>query len=61
MEFLLGYLPEIIGGIGSVCFGANVVTASISSQQDNKLAQAIVTILNYLAINFGKNKNADDK
>ena len=61
MEFLLGYLPEIIGGIGSVCFGANVITANTNSRQNSQLAQAIVTILNYLALNFGKNKNADDK
>ena len=61
MEFLLSYLPEIIGTVGTVCFGANVITERVDSRQKNKVAQAIVTILNYLAYNFGKNKNADDK
>jgi len=64
MEFLLGYLPDIfnvVGSVGSVCLGANMITERIDSKQDHKLAQAIVTILNYLSYNFGKNKNADDK
>ena len=61
MEFLLGYLPDILGTIGSVCFGANVITERLGSKQNNKVGQAIMTILNYLAYNFGKNKNADDK
>ena len=61
MEFLLSYLPDIIGTIGSVCFGANVITERLDSKQNNKVGQAIMTILNYLAYNFGKNKNADDK
>ena len=61
MEFLLSYLPDIIGVVGSVCLGANVATERLDSKQNNKVGQALMTILNYLAYNFGKNKNADDK
>jgi len=40
-------------------FAANTVTAATPSRVDNDLGNAVLVILNFVSMNFGKNKNAD--
>ena len=40
---------------------ANAITAMFPSVGENKYYNFVMTVLNTLAVNFGKNKNADDK
>lgn len=49
---------SIIGTAGSVCLGANVITANMDSVRNNQLAQLIMNILDFFSGNVGKNKNA---
>ena len=47
-----------ISGVVTAC---TAITAITPTNVDNKILDALLTILNVLAGNVGKNKNADDQ
>lgn len=44
----------------AVVTAATAITALTPSQTDDRVVQRVLDVLNFLAGNFGKNKNADD-
>ena len=67
MEDLLARLfgadlvTQIVLWVGVVMGVANAITASFPSVKENSFYNLVMKVLNFLAGNFGKNKNADDK
>jgi len=53
-------LPAWLVAITSVVTAATAITALTPTTADDKIIAAILRVLNILAGNFGKNKNADD-
>lgn len=53
-------LPAWLVAITSVVTAATAVTALTPTKTDDKIVNAILRVLNFLAGNVGKNKNADD-
>lgn len=47
-----------ISGVVTAC---TAITAITPTNVDNKILDAVLTVLNVLAGNIGKNKNADDQ
>ena len=45
--------------IASLVLVANAITAATASKSDNRWWGYVLAVLNFLAINFGKNVNAD--
>lgn len=43
-----------------VVMAANVVTVVTPTRWDDKILDTVSKIVNFLAMNFGKNRNADD-
>tara|TARA_R100000306_G_C4371075_1_gene139992 strand:+ start:1484 stop:1678 length:195 start_codon:yes stop_codon:yes gene_type:complete len=62
MEFLNIFesLPNWVVAITSVLTAATAITALTPSQADDKMLNMVLRVLNTLAGNVGKNKNADD-
>ena len=62
MEFLNIFesLPNWVVAITSVLTAASAITALTPSQADDKMLNMVLRVLNTLAGNVGKNKNADD-
>ena len=62
MEFLNIFesLPNWVVAITSVLTAAPAITALTPSQADDKMLNMVLRVLNTLAGNVGKNKNADD-
>ena len=56
---LFGMLPDWLVAITSVVTAATAVTALTPSKADDRVLNAILKVLNFLAGNIGKNKNAD--
>ncbi len=54
-------LPVWIVAITGVVTAATAVTAITPTTVDDKILNSILKVLNFLAGNFGKNKNADDE
>ena len=64
-----GFLDKIMGlfesfpawltAITAVVTAATGITAMTKTKSDDKVANVILKVLNFLAGNFGKNKNAD--
>jgi hypothetical protein len=52
---------ELINSITGVIVAANAVTACTKTTVDNKILNIVLKILNFMSMNFGHNKNADDK
>lgn len=46
---------------GQVCLVATMITAATNTTSANKYINIVLKVINALAGNFGKNKNADDK
>jgi hypothetical protein len=53
-------IPDWILAITAVVTAANGITALTPTQTDDKILNAILRVLNVLALNIAKNKNADD-
>ena len=51
---------DYVIAITGVVTAASVVTALTPTKKDNKVVNAILKALNWLALNVLKNKNADD-
>ena len=62
MELLNSFLGQgIIAQIGEIVLFANTVTMAMPTRlRGNMMMDYISKILNYLAMNIGKNKNMDD-
>lgn len=46
---------------GQICLVATMITAATNTTSVNKYINIVLKIVNVLAGNVGKNKNADDK
>jgi len=62
MELLNSFLGQgMIAQIGEIVLFANTVTVAMPTRwRGNMVMDYISKILNYLAMNIGKNKNMDD-
>ncbi len=56
---IFAQLPVWITAITAVVTAATAITALTPTNVDNQILDAISKVLNFLAGNFGKNKNAD--
>lgn len=45
---------------GAIVAGANFITMFLRSRSNNKYLDLALRVLNVVALNIGKNKNADD-
>ena len=62
MEFifeLIQVAPEWLTAITALVTAANGITMLTPTKADNKIVNTILTVLNILSLNIGKNKNAD--
>ena len=60
VEFLESF-PTWITAILTVVTAATAITALTPTKSDDKMLDIVLRILNFVAGNVGKNKNADDK
>lgn len=63
IETVMGWFsdfPAWLAAITSVVTAATLVTALTPTKTDDKIVNGILKVLNFLAGNFLKNKNADD-
>ena len=58
VEFI-NSVPQWVQAVGVVVLAANGVTSMTPTKWDNQLMEGLSKVLNALAFNFGKNKNAD--
>ena len=64
MDFLTNIYANngaLINAITGIVVAANAVTACTKTTVDNKAINILLKILNFLSMNFGKNKNADSE
>ena len=63
MDLLNSFLGQgVIAQVGEIVLFANTITIAMPTRwKNNSLMDFISQILNYLAMNIGKNKNMDDK
>ena len=61
MEAFFAAIPAWVEALALVVTAATAVTALTPTKSDDKWAGKILFVLNLLAGNIGKNKNADDK
>jgi len=54
-------LPGWLTAITAVVTAATAITALTPTKRDDAIIGGVLRVLNILAGNFGKNKNADDK
>lgn len=63
MEFitdLIRVLPDWLVAITTTVTAATAITALTPTKSDDKIINSVLKVLNFLAGNFLKNKNADD-
>jgi len=62
MEFMKAFMDQhMIAMIGEIVLFANTVTMAMPTRwRGNMVMDYLSRILNYLAMNIGKNKNMDD-
>lgn len=53
-------LPLWLVAITGVVTAANGITALTPTKTDDEILNVVLRVLNFLALNIGKNKNADD-
>ena len=56
---LIEKMPVWLSAITAVVVAANGITVLTPTKADNKALDVILKVLNFLSMNFGKNKNAD--
>lgn len=66
MDVIFNFLGSNLFGqwitaLMGVCTAATAITALTPTKADDKVLKVILGVLNLLAGNVGKNKNADDK
>jgi uncharacterized membrane protein len=63
MELLNSFLGQgVIAQVGEIVLFANTITIAMPTRwENNSLMDFISEVLNYLAMNIGKNKNMDDR
>ena len=63
MELLNSFLGQgVIAQVGEIVLFANTITIVMPTRwKSNSLMDFISEVLNYLAMNIGKNKNMDDR
>jgi uncharacterized membrane protein len=63
MELLNSFLGQgVIAQVGEIVLFANTITVAMPTRwKNNSLMDFISEVLNYLAMNIGKNKNMDDR
>ena len=54
-------VTQIVLWVGVVVGLANAITSVFPSVKENKIYNLVMKVLNFLAVNIGKNKNADAK
>ena len=62
MDIFLSWIanmPEWISAITLIITACTAVTAITPSKADDKIINTMLSVLNFAAGNFGKNKNAD--
>jgi hypothetical protein len=55
----LELLPVWVTAITGVITAASAITALTPTKTDDKIINSVLGVLNFLALNIGKNKNAD--
>ena len=63
MDFMKAFMDQhIIAMMGEIVLFANTITMAMPTRwRGNMVMDYISKILNYLAMNIGKNKNMDDR
>lgn len=64
MEFIGAFvaaMPDWLIAVTAVVSASTAITALTPTKTDDKIVGTILKVLNFLAGNFGKNKNADDQ
>ena len=56
----INQVPAWVTAITGVVTAATAITILTPTKTDDKIINSILKVLNFLAGNFGKNKNADD-
>ena len=62
MDFLINWstmMPEWLSAITAIVTACTAITAITPSKTDDKILKVILSVLNFGAGNFMKNKNAD--
>jgi hypothetical protein len=52
-------LSKIFEAIASIVFAANIVTSMTATKVDDGVLGWVMKMMNFLSMNFGKNKNKD--
>jgi len=63
-ETILNYfdqLPPWLNAITALIAASSGITVLTPTKKDDKILNSVLSVLNLLALNVGKNKNADDK
>jgi len=56
---IMANVPDILAAAGTVCVAANAITVLTPTKSDDKVLGWILSIINFLSMNFGKNRNKD--
>tara|TARA_R110000824_G_C14793589_1_gene633586 strand:+ start:46 stop:243 length:198 start_codon:yes stop_codon:yes gene_type:complete len=56
---LMTSVPDILAAAGTVCVAANSITILTPTKSDDKVLGWVLSIINFLSMNFGKNRNKD--
>lgn len=60
MDWFLENFSNILEALAYIVSAATVITAMTATNDDDEIVNSVKKVLNFLAGNFGKNKNADD-
>jgi hypothetical protein len=50
----------ILTAVTAIVTGASIITAMTPTKSDDKIVSGALRVLNWLSLNIGRNKNADD-
>ena len=57
---IIDAIPAWINALTALVTGATALTLLTPTKTDDKILNSVLRVLNIIAGNFGKNKNADD-